>query len=177
MVDFIGFYGWPSFNVADAAIVVGTVLLGLQVVVAGVSEARAFRAAAGDTGAAPRCRARCARRPEPRRGPSASSAPVSSWWTAPTARKKHVLRAGEEVVWQAPPPPEVTLAAEPVPFTVVYEDDWLLVVDKPAGVVVHPAPGHEHGTLAQGLVAEGARGGHEPARASSTASTRTPPAC
>jgi 23S rRNA pseudouridine1911/1915/1917 synthase len=35
------------------------------------------------------------------------------------------------------------------------------VVDKPAGVVVHPAPGHEHGTLAQGLVSEGARGGHE----------------
>jgi len=35
------------------------------------------------------------------------------------------------------------------------------VVDKPAGVVVHPAPGHEHGTLAQGLIAEGARGGHE----------------
>lgn len=33
VVDFIGFYGWPSFNVADAAIVVGTVLLGLQVVV------------------------------------------------------------------------------------------------------------------------------------------------
>ena len=33
VVDFIGFYGWPSFNVADAAIVVGTVLLALQVVV------------------------------------------------------------------------------------------------------------------------------------------------
>lgn len=77
------------------------------------------------------------------------------------APKKHVLRAGEEVVWQAPPPPEQALAAEDVPFTVVYQDDWLLVVDKPAGVVVHPAPGHEHGTLAQGLVAEGARGGHE----------------
>jgi 23S rRNA pseudouridine1911/1915/1917 synthase len=77
------------------------------------------------------------------------------------APKKHVLRAGEEVVWQVPPPPEATLTAEPVPFTIVYEDDWLLVVDKPAGVVVHPAPGHEHGTLAQGLVAEGARGGHE----------------
>jgi 23S rRNA pseudouridine1911/1915/1917 synthase len=53
------------------------------------------------------------------------------------------------------------LEAEAVPFTIVYEDDWLLVIDKPAGVVVHPAPGHEHGTLAQGLVAEGARGGHE----------------
>jgi 23S rRNA pseudouridine1911/1915/1917 synthase len=77
------------------------------------------------------------------------------------ARKRHVLRAGEEVLWQAPPPPETTLAAESVPYGIVYEDDWLLVVDKPAGVVVHPAPGHEHGTLAQGLVAEGARGGHE----------------
>ncbi|NLE21568.1 MAG: RluA family pseudouridine synthase [Actinobacteria bacterium] len=77
------------------------------------------------------------------------------------ARKKHVLRAGEEVRWQAPPPPEAALSAEDVPFEVVYEDDWLLVVDKPAGVVVHPAPGHEHGTLAQGLVAAGARGGHE----------------
>ncbi len=77
------------------------------------------------------------------------------------ARKRHVLREGEDVVWQAPPPPETTLAAEVVPYEIVYEDDWLLVVDKPAGVVVHPAPGHEHGTLAQGLVTEGARGGHE----------------
>jgi 23S rRNA pseudouridine1911/1915/1917 synthase len=77
------------------------------------------------------------------------------------ARKKHLVRAGERVVWRPPPAPEAALAAEEVPFTVVYEDDWLLVVDKPAGVVVHPAPGHEHGTLAQGLVAEGAAGGHE----------------
>ena len=77
------------------------------------------------------------------------------------ARKKHLVRAGERVSWAAPPPSAPALAAEPVPFTIVYEDDWLLVVDKPAGVVVHPAPGHEHGTLAQGLVAEGARGGHE----------------
>jgi 23S rRNA pseudouridine1911/1915/1917 synthase len=77
------------------------------------------------------------------------------------ARKRHVLRAGEEVLWRVPPPPAATLAAEPVPYEIVYQDDWLLVVDKPAGVVVHPAPGHEHGTLAQGLVAEGARGGHE----------------
>ena len=71
--------------------------------------------------------------------------------------RKHVLRAGEEVLWQVPPPSDAALAAEPVPFTIVYEDDWLLVVDKPAGVVVHPAPGHEHGTLAQGLVARRAR--------------------
>jgi 23S rRNA pseudouridine1911/1915/1917 synthase len=76
------------------------------------------------------------------------------------ARKRHELRAGETVTWQALPP-TATLAAEDVPHTVVYEDEWLLVVDKPAGVVVHPAPGHEHGTLAQGLVAHGAAGGHE----------------
>ena len=48
-----------------------------------------------------------------------------------------------------------------MPYRLVYEDEWLLVVDKPAGVVVHPAPGNEHGTLAQGLIGHGAAGGHE----------------
>lgn len=75
-------------------------------------------------------------------------------------RKGHEVRAGERVVWDRGPEPE-GMAAEPVPYVLVYEDEWLLVVDKPAGVVVHPAPGHEHGTLAQGLVSCGARGGHE----------------
>jgi 23S rRNA pseudouridine1911/1915/1917 synthase len=77
------------------------------------------------------------------------------------ARKHHALRLAEEVVWQRGPEPPAVLAAEDVPYDIVYEDDWLLVVDKPTGVVVHPAPGHEHGTLAQGLVAHGAGGGHE----------------
>jgi len=45
---------------------------------------------------------------------------------------------------QPPPAPEVELV-------VVYEDEWLAVIDKPAGLVVHPAPGHPHGTLADGL--------------------------
>ena len=76
------------------------------------------------------------------------------------ARKGHVLRAGETVTWAPPPEEPPVLVAEDVPLRVVYEDDWLLVVDKPAGVVVHPAPGHEHGTLVQGLVARGIRGGH-----------------
>ena len=75
-------------------------------------------------------------------------------------RKRHEVRAGDEVTWELGPEP-APLEAEAVPYTLVYEDDWLLVVDKPAGVVVHPAPGHEHGTLAQGLVERGARGGHE----------------
>ena len=45
-------------------------------------------------------------------------------------------------------PPE-----EEVPFEVVYEDAALMVIDKPAGVVVHPAPGNERGTLVNGLLA------------------------
>ena len=77
------------------------------------------------------------------------------------ARKRHELRLEEEVAWERSPEPPAVLAAEEVPYEMVYEDDWLLVVDKPAGVVVHPAPGNEHGTLAQGLVEHGARGGHE----------------
>ena len=77
------------------------------------------------------------------------------------ARKSHVVRAGETVVCALPAPRRATLVPEPVPLRVVYEDDWLLVVDKPAGVVVHPAPGHERGTLVQGLLARGIGGGHE----------------
>lgn len=52
---------------------------------------------------------------------------------------------------------------EESPYEVVYEDEHLLVVDKPAGVVVHPAPGHERGTLAQALAGRAA-GGPEPWR-------------
>jgi 23S rRNA pseudouridine1911/1915/1917 synthase len=55
-------------------------------------------------------------------------------------------------------------AAQPASFEVVYEDEHLLVVDKPAGVVVHPAVGHASGTLAQALAGLAA-GGPDPARA------------
>ena len=43
--------------------------------------------------------------------------------------------------------------AEAIPLTIVYEDDHIIVVDKPAGMVVHPAPGHDHGTLVNALLA------------------------
>ena len=76
-------------------------------------------------------------------------------------RKHHRVRPGEAIDWERAPETSVALTAEDVAYGVVYEDAWLLVVDKPAGVVVHPAPGHEHGTLAQGLVDHGASGGHE----------------
>lgn len=58
---------------------------------------------------------------------------------------------------EAPPP----LAAEKVDLRIAYEDEHLLVVDKPAGVVVHPSPGHATGTLVHGVLAHGAAGGDE----------------
>jgi 23S rRNA pseudouridine1911/1915/1917 synthase len=50
---------------------------------------------------------------------------------------------------------------ETLPLRIAYEDDHLLVVDKPAGLVVHPGAGHAAGTLADALVAHGAAGGEE----------------
>jgi len=75
--------------------------------------------------------------------------------------KSHLLTPGEsvEALRQPPPDPADPAAGEGVPFEVVYEDDELMVVDKPAGVVVHPAAGHATGTLSQALAARGAAGG------------------
>jgi 23S rRNA pseudouridine1911/1915/1917 synthase len=74
--------------------------------------------------------------------------------------KGHTLRVGETVTWERPPPQPSELVAEAIAVPIVYEDDWLLVVDKPAGMVVHPAPGHERGTLVQALLDRGIAGGH-----------------
>lgn len=66
------------------------------------------------------------------------------------ARKSDTVSGGEAV--KVSLPGEETASGEPaVPFTVVYEDAHLLVVDKPAGLVVHPAPGNRAGTLSQAL--------------------------
>jgi 23S rRNA pseudouridine1911/1915/1917 synthase len=77
--------------------------------------------------------------------------------------KRHRLSAGErvEAVTPVAAPVDPGAAGEGVPFEIVYEDEHLLVVGKPAGVVVHPAPGHETGTLAQALAGRGAAGGGE----------------
>jgi 23S rRNA pseudouridine1911/1915/1917 synthase len=61
------------------------------------------------------------------------------------------VRTGSVVV-SPHPATEWELEPEPVPFDVLYEDDSVLVVDKPAGVVVHPGSGRRHGTLAAGLL-------------------------
>jgi 23S rRNA pseudouridine1911/1915/1917 synthase len=56
------------------------------------------------------------------------------------------------------------LEPEAMDLRVAYEDEHLLVVDKPAGLVVHPAPGHATGTLVHGLLAHAVEGGDEPER-------------
>lgn len=63
------------------------------------------------------------------------------------------LKPGDRVVVRIPPPPPGELAPEPLPLEILYEDDDLLVVNKPAGLTVHPGPGHASGTLAHALLA------------------------
>ncbi|MDP2744853.1 MAG: RluA family pseudouridine synthase [Dehalococcoidia bacterium] len=69
------------------------------------------------------------------------------------AKSGQKLRVGDELSIVLPPPAPTGLEAESIPLTVVYEDADLLVVDKPAGMVVHPAPGHPRGTLVNALLA------------------------
>ena len=63
------------------------------------------------------------------------------------------LHAGDVIVWEPPPVVATEIAAEAISLTIVHEDQWLVVVDKPAGLVVHPAPGHDAGTLVNALLA------------------------
>ncbi len=76
--------------------------------------------------------------------------------------KRHALGAGARVHALLPdpaPPPDLDDATAGAAYAVAYEDEHLIVVDKPAGVVVHPGAGHRSGTLVQALAAHGAAGG------------------
>jgi 23S rRNA pseudouridine1911/1915/1917 synthase len=69
------------------------------------------------------------------------------------------LHGGERVEVDLEPVEDATLAGEDLPLTVVYEDDDLLVIDKPAGLVVHPAAGHRSGTVVNAVLGRAARHG------------------
>jgi 23S rRNA pseudouridine1911/1915/1917 synthase len=75
--------------------------------------------------------------------------------------KSHRLAGGEEVEFDPPERATPELAAEEMQLRIAYEDEHLVVVDKPAGLVVHPAPGHATGTLVHGLLAHDIAGGDE----------------
>ena len=63
------------------------------------------------------------------------------------------VKSGDNVTVTLPAPEAAKPAGEPIPLNVVYEDDALIVIDKPKGLVVHPAAGHAKGTLVNALIA------------------------
>lgn len=68
------------------------------------------------------------------------------------AGKKQLLRRGDLVAVNIPDPVDLKVLPEAIPLDIVYEDGWLLVVNKPKGMVVHPAPGNYTGTLVNALL-------------------------
>jgi 23S rRNA pseudouridine1911/1915/1917 synthase len=66
--------------------------------------------------------------------------------------KNHTLRGGEIISITVLPVPKVDMAAEDIPLDIVFEDDYLAVVDKPAGLVTHPGAGNYSGTLINALI-------------------------
>jgi 23S rRNA pseudouridine1911/1915/1917 synthase len=70
-------------------------------------------------------------------------------------KSNDTIVAGWVVQLDVPDPEPLAVEAEPIPLSVVYEDADLLIVDKPAGLVVHPGVGHQSGTLVNALLARG----------------------
>ncbi|MGE7270945.1 RluA family pseudouridine synthase [Brevibacillus panacihumi] len=68
-------------------------------------------------------------------------------------KNNYKLQAEDELTLRVPPPREMAILPEQMPLDIVYEDSDVVVVNKPRGLVVHPAPGHYSGTLVNGLLA------------------------
>src|SRR5215468_4994813 len=64
-----------------------------------------------------------------------------------------IVKSGDVITVTLPPPEPVSLKGEAIPLDIVYEDDAIIVIDKPKGLVVHPAAGHASGTLVNALIA------------------------
>ncbi|WP_413199490.1 RluA family pseudouridine synthase [Nostoc piscinale] len=67
--------------------------------------------------------------------------------------KKENVKIGDRITLQIPEAHPLELQAEDIPLDILYEDEQLLILNKPAGLVVHPAPGHYDGTLVNALLA------------------------
>ncbi len=67
--------------------------------------------------------------------------------------KKATVQPGDRIFLIIPAAQPLELQAEDIPLDILYEDDFLLIINKPAGLVVHPAPGHSQGTLVNALLA------------------------
>jgi 23S rRNA pseudouridine1911/1915/1917 synthase len=67
--------------------------------------------------------------------------------------KKYKLQGTEQIAIAIPPPQSLELIPEPMALDILYEDEQMLILNKPAGIVVHPSAGHETGTLVHALLA------------------------
>jgi len=67
-------------------------------------------------------------------------------------KQNYKIRSGDEIRVYIPGITPIPLIPEPIPLDILYEDEYLIVLNKPAGLVVHPAPGHERGTLVNALL-------------------------
>ena len=67
-------------------------------------------------------------------------------------KPSHLVKPGDRITMDTPQPEPLTLEGAPLPLDILYEDDMLLVVNKPAGIVVHPTSGNWSGTLLNGLL-------------------------
>lgn len=65
---------------------------------------------------------------------------------------KYICALNDKIQVEIPEPVELNLEAEDIPLDIIYEDDDLLIINKPKGMVVHPAPGHYSGTMVNGLL-------------------------
>ncbi|MDA0263667.1 MAG: RluA family pseudouridine synthase [Chloroflexi bacterium] len=69
------------------------------------------------------------------------------------AKPSYKVRSGDQVTLSVPPPRPAGVVAQDIPVNVVYQDQYLVVIDKPAGLAVHPGPGHPDSTLVNALLA------------------------
>ncbi|NEQ27439.1 MAG: RluA family pseudouridine synthase, partial [Microcoleus sp. SIO2G3] len=67
--------------------------------------------------------------------------------------KKAIIQTGDSIHLTIPTAQPLDLQPEEIPLDILYEDDELIILNKPAGLVVHPAPGHDTGTLVHALLA------------------------
>ena len=67
-------------------------------------------------------------------------------------KKREIPKVGDEIQIYFLHSPEIELKAEAIPLNVLYEDEAIICIDKPAGMVVHPAPGHPKGTFVNALL-------------------------
>ncbi|GMV93041.1 MAG: putative RNA pseudouridine synthase [Candidatus Hydrogenedentota bacterium] len=67
-------------------------------------------------------------------------------------RPSQTMHEGYTVTAELPPPPSIELVPQDIPLDILFEDEYVLVINKPSGLVVHPAPGHPDGTLVNAVL-------------------------